>query len=78
MNGQGLYTFANGNRYDGDWLDDKRTGFGIYTYINGNAYEGMFIDIGSFLQKLASIISILSKNLFLLLNHCVSILSKNH
>ena len=34
--------------------------------------------VGSVVQKLASITLILSKNLFLLANHFVSILSKNH
>ena len=42
MHGRGLYIFANGSRYEGEWSNDKRTGYGIYNYANGSAYEGYF------------------------------------
>ena len=38
-NGQGIYTWANGNRYEGEYKDDKRTGRGILTWADGDRYE---------------------------------------
>ena len=38
-NGQGIYTWANGDRYEGQWIDNNKTGRGIYTWPNGNRYE---------------------------------------
>jgi hypothetical protein len=37
--GQGTYYFASGNKYTGDWVDDKRTGQGVYTWADGDRYE---------------------------------------
>ena len=42
-NGQGTYTYANGNKYIGEWKDDKFHGKGIYTTKN-NQYKGKFKD----------------------------------
>jgi hypothetical protein len=39
MNGKGIYSYANGDKYDGDYKDDKRNGKGIVTYANGNKEE---------------------------------------
>ncbi len=33
---------ANGNIYDGDWVDGLREGKGIVRWQNGNCYEGDF------------------------------------
>lgn len=30
--GQGTYTYANGDVYNGEWVDDKKHGQGIYQY----------------------------------------------
>jgi len=35
---------AEGNRYEGDFVDGKRTGKGTFTWANGNKYEGDFVD----------------------------------
>ena len=40
MHGQGTYTFASGERYVGEYKDDKRNGNGTHTFANGNRYEG--------------------------------------
>jgi hypothetical protein len=40
-NGKGKITFANGDVYDGDWLNDKRHGKGKYIWgIDTCMYEG--------------------------------------
>lgn len=37
----GTYTYANGNRYDGHWLDDKRHGRGVFVCAeDGSVYDG--------------------------------------
>ncbi len=35
-----MFTFANGNKYDGEFKSDLREGYGIYTFTNGTKYEG--------------------------------------
>ena len=40
INGQGKYTYANGNVYEGDWKEDKMNGRGTLTWTNGNVYVG--------------------------------------
>jgi hypothetical protein len=38
-----VYYLANGDRYDGDYVDDKRHGHGVYYYANGSHYEGEWV-----------------------------------
>ncbi len=38
--GQGKYTWANGDIYEGEWKNDKRTWQGKCTWANGDIYEG--------------------------------------
>ena len=33
--GEGTITFANGDKYDGQWKDDKMHGEGTFTWTNG-------------------------------------------
>ena len=40
MSGQGIYTFKNGDSYDGHWKNDKREGQGTLIYSNGDRYVG--------------------------------------
>lgn len=40
MHGQGTLTFANGNKYVGEWKDGLRSGEGVFDWANGNKYEG--------------------------------------
>ena len=40
----GTYTFANGNKYVGEFKDNKYNGQGTYTYASGNKYVGEFKD----------------------------------
>ena len=39
-NGQGTYTFANGDTYAGEWSGDEKNGQGTYTFANGDKYVG--------------------------------------
>ncbi len=40
----GTYTFASGNKYVGEFKDDKRNGQGTFTFANGEKYVGEFKD----------------------------------
>lgn len=40
--GQGTYTYVNGDKYIGEYDNDKKSGQGIYSWSNGNRYEGMY------------------------------------
>lgn len=44
------YTLANGDRYEGEVVGNKRSGLGIYRFANGDRYEGGFVD-GDFRGK---------------------------
>ncbi len=37
-------TFANGDEYVGDFVNDRRTGKGTYKFATGDVYEGDFVD----------------------------------
>ena len=37
-------TFPNGNKYDGEWENDKMSGQGTFTFSNGEKYVGQFKD----------------------------------
>ena len=38
--GFGTCTYENGNRYEGDWVNDQRDGNGTMTYASGGKYVG--------------------------------------
>lgn len=44
LNPIGVMEFANGDRYEGGWLNNEKNGRGTYKYSNGNKYEGEFKD----------------------------------
>ncbi len=44
MNGQGTYTWADGDKYEGQFKDDNMNGQGTYTWANGDKYVGLFVD----------------------------------
>jgi len=44
LHGQGMYTYANGDKYVGEYKDGKRHGQGTYTHANGDKYVGEFKD----------------------------------
>ena len=40
----GAYTSASGNKYVGEWKDNKHHGQGTYTFASGNKYVGEWKD----------------------------------
>ena len=43
LNGPGVFRFANGDRYEGVFTDDKLNGRGVLTTAEGNEYRGEFL-----------------------------------
>ena len=43
MTGNGSFSFANGDFYEGDWLDGKFHGHGMYKSSNGDLYTGEWV-----------------------------------
>ena len=41
-NGYGTYTYANGNKYVGEFKNAKRNGQGAYTFANGTVDKGIW------------------------------------
>ena len=44
VTGKGIYRWANGDSYEGDWVDSEMTGKGVFRWPNGNIYDGDFLD----------------------------------
>ena len=44
MEGEGLFTWADGRRYEGQYLGDKKHGYGVFTWPDGRKYEGQWKD----------------------------------
>eukprot|EP01065_Artemidia_motanka_P028067 TRINITY_DN33289_c0_g1_i1.p1 TRINITY_DN33289_c0_g1~~TRINITY_DN33289_c0_g1_i1.p1 ORF type:complete len:421 (+),score=118.30 TRINITY_DN33289_c0_g1_i1:542-1804(+) len=42
--GHGTYRALNGDVYEGDWVDGKKTGKGVMKYVGGDVYEGDFVE----------------------------------
>ena len=40
--GQGRFLWANGESYEGVYVNDQRTGKGVYRWPDGSIYEGSF------------------------------------
>ena len=40
QHGYGVYIWANGEKYEGNWKDGKFDGYGVYFYASGSRYEG--------------------------------------
>ncbi len=40
----GVKVWPSGDRYEGDYLNDRRHGFGIYEWANGDRYEGLWLN----------------------------------
>lgn len=42
--GYGIMEYADGDRYEGEWREDKKHGYGKYTYADGRVREGMWYE----------------------------------
>ncbi len=40
MDGEGEFTWTDGRRYLGEYLDDKKHGYGIFEWPDGKKYKG--------------------------------------
>jgi hypothetical protein len=38
--GKGIYIYATGDQYEGDFMKEKRHGYGKMMFINSDSYEG--------------------------------------
>ena len=44
MNGKGVFTWADGRRYEGEFKDDKREGYGEHFWPDGTKYKGNWVN----------------------------------
>ena len=44
MHGKGVYTWADGRKYEGDYLNDRKHGFGSYVWADGRQYVGEWLN----------------------------------
>jgi hypothetical protein len=42
--GKGIFYYVDGNKYEGDWENDKKEGKRTFYNVNGNRYEGNWKD----------------------------------
>ena len=40
MNGSGVFTWSDGRRYEGEYINDLKHGNGIFTWEDGKKYNG--------------------------------------
>jgi hypothetical protein len=40
MHGVGIYIYTDGVTYEGQYKEDKKTGYGLYYWTDGRKYEG--------------------------------------
>ena len=44
MHGKGTYTWSDGRKYKGDYVNDKKEGLGTYTWADGRKYQGLWLN----------------------------------
>ncbi len=44
FHGQGALYCANGDKYTGGWVEDKKSGHGVFIWFTGDRYEGQYKD----------------------------------
>ena len=40
MNGKGVFTWEDGKKYEGEYLNDKKHGQGTFTWADGKSFTG--------------------------------------
>ena len=44
MHGKGTFTWADGRRYIGEYVDDKKKGYGEFIWPDGRCYRGEWLN----------------------------------
>jgi len=44
MHGYGVFKWASGRMYEGNWSSDLKSGVGVLTFKGGNEYAGEFLN----------------------------------
>jgi hypothetical protein len=44
MKGEGVFTWSDGKKYNGQFVDDKRSGYGVMEWPDGKKYAGYWKD----------------------------------
>ena len=44
MHGKGVFSWKDGRRYEGEYVNDKKEGHGKFDWPNGKSYEGEWKD----------------------------------
>lgn len=44
MDGQGLFSWADNRKYQGEYLEDKKHGYGVFTWPDGRQYDGQWVN----------------------------------
>ena len=44
MDGSGVFTWPDGRRYEGEYIDDKKEGRGIFYWNDGRKYDGQWLN----------------------------------
>jgi hypothetical protein len=44
MHGYGVFKWASGRMYEGNWAADLKSGVGVLTFKGGNEYAGEFLN----------------------------------
>jgi hypothetical protein len=44
MEGEGVYTWPDGRKYEGTYKNDLKDGFGKYTYLDGRVFIGNWVE----------------------------------
>ena len=40
VHGKGIFTWADGRKYTGEYIDDKKKGYGEFVWPDGRCYRG--------------------------------------
>lgn len=44
MHGEGIFTWADKRKYEGQYFDDKKQGRGVFTWPDGRQYDGQWLN----------------------------------
>lgn len=44
MHGKGIFTWRDGRKYEGEYVDDKKEGKGVFTWNDNRKYDGYWVN----------------------------------